>query len=261
MVSAEEQVQIEAELAKRLLRADTNERRGLYGEVYDEIYSMHLSRDPETLEFGASPMLIPFLLRLADPGQSVLDVGCGTGLMAIELARAGRLVTGIDVSRVALHKARSRGEGVRGLEFTLVTGVNLPYGDAVFNFAYSIEVLEHLHERDVKTHFTEIRRVLSPGGRYWFLTPNASASVSAADRFGVSTPVDADVHLKEWTYQELEPLLREIGFSRIVVPFRVHRALSVPAMPIRLVSLAERLRSPRLHRYLGLGGCSVVAVR
>jgi ubiquinone/menaquinone biosynthesis C-methylase UbiE len=70
--------------------------------------------------------------------------------MAIELARAGRCVTGIDVSRVALEKARSRGERVRGLEFTLVTGVNLPYADAVFNFAYSIEVLAHLHERDVK---------------------------------------------------------------------------------------------------------------
>jgi hypothetical protein len=69
------------------------------------------------------------------------------------------------------------------------------------------------------------------------------------------------VHLKEWTYRELEPLLRGIGFSRIVVPFRVHRALSVPPMPIRLVSLAERLRSSRLHRYLGLGACSVVVVR
>jgi ubiquinone/menaquinone biosynthesis C-methylase UbiE len=261
MISAEEQVRIEAELAKRLLRADTIERRKLYGDVYDEVYSMHLSRDPETLEFGASTIFIPFLLRLSRPGQSVLEIGCGTGLMAIELARAGRRVTGIDVSRVALDKARSRGEGVRGLEFTLVTGVHLPYPAAVFNCAYSIEVLEHLHEEDVKTHFTEVRRILRPGGRYWFMTPTALASRSAPERFGVSTPVDADVHLKEWTYQELEPLLREIGFSRIVVPFRVHRALSAPPMPIRLVSLAERLHSSRLHRYLGLGVCSVVAVR
>jgi ubiquinone/menaquinone biosynthesis C-methylase UbiE len=252
---------IEADLAKRLLRADTTARRKLYGDVYDEIYSMHFSRDPGTLEFGASAALIPFLLRLARPGQSVLEIGCGTGLMALALARGGRRVTGIDVSRVALERARSRAPGMRELEFTLVSGVNLPYTDALFDCAYSIEVVEHLHEHDAQTHFTEVRRILRPGGRYWFMTPNALASVSAPERFGVSTSVDSDVHLKEWTYQELQPLLRRIGFRHVVVPFRVHRALSVPPMPIRLVSLAERVRSSRLRRCLGLGACSIVATR
>jgi ubiquinone/menaquinone biosynthesis C-methylase UbiE len=261
MISAEEQVRIEGELAKRLLQADPSVRHELYGSVYDEVYSMHLSRDPETLEFGASPALMPFLLRLVHPGQSVLEIGCGTGLMAIELARAGRRVTAIDVSRVALEQARSRGQGIRGLDFARVTGVRLPYGDCVFDRAYSIEVIEHLHEQDVKAHFVEARRILRPGGRYWFMTPNALASRGAPERFGISTPVEADVHLKEWTYRELHPLLHELGFRRAVVPFRVHRALSVPTMPIRLVSLAERLHSARVSRGLGLAACSVIVTR
>ena len=141
MISANEQVQIEAELAKQLLSAPERERRALYGDVYDEIFRMHLSRDASTLDFGASLMFLPFLLRLTRPTESVLEIGCGAGLMAIELARAGRKVTGVDVSRVILDKARARSRGVTGLGFEHVSGVTFPYPGETFGAAYSIEMV------------------------------------------------------------------------------------------------------------------------
>src|SRR5439155_16075343 len=158
--SDEEQVLVEAELAKKLADASPQDRQKLYGPMYDQIYAMHLSRAPETLEFGASPVLLPLLLKLSRPGNKVLEVGCGAGLLAIELARSGRQVTGVEVSDVILEQARRRSQGVTGVTFETVTGVGLPFPDEAFDFAYSIEVLEHLHEADVEEHLYEVRRVL-----------------------------------------------------------------------------------------------------
>lgn len=261
IVSAEEQVQIEAELAKRLMQATARERQALYGAVYDEIYAMHFSRDASTLEFGASPALLPFLLKLTRPAEAVLEIGCGAGLMAIALARDGRQVTAIEVSQVMLDKARARSEGVGGVRFEKIRGVAIPSADAAFDSAYSIEVVEHLHEHDALAHFSEVCRVLRPGGRYWFMTPTRLASLGAGERFGVSVEVDADVHLKEWTYAELEPALKQAGFTNLAVPVRVHRALYLPWIPLRAAAAAERTRSSALRRILGLGLISVVARR
>lgn len=262
MTSAEEQVQIEAELAKRLLSAPEHDRRALYGDVYDEIFRMHLSRDASTLDFGTSPMFLPFLLKLTRSAEPILEVGCGAGSMAIELARAGRKVIGIDVSQVILDKARARCKGVTGVEFERVSGVTLPYPDETFGAAYSIEVVEHLHENDALAHFAEMHRVLRPGGRYWFLTPSGLAAGGPSERFGVSIEAEADVHLKVWTYGELLPVLTGIGFCRLCVPFRAHRALFVPWLPLWFMARAEQTGSRALTRILGVKqGCSVVAIR
>ncbi|MBV9803781.1 MAG: class I SAM-dependent methyltransferase [Solirubrobacterales bacterium] len=260
-VSAEAQVQAEAELAKQLLSATDRERQKLYGTVYDEIYSMHLSRDPATLEFGATPRMLPFLLKLTRPGEPVLEIGCGAGLIAIELARAGRQVTALEVSEVVLDHARRRAAGVSGVHFEKVDGITVPHPDASFETAYSIEVIEHLHEQDAIAHFAEVHRLLRPGGRYWFATPSRLGSVGASERFGVEVAADADVHLKEWTYSELGHILARAGFNRLSVPVRVHRAQFLPWMPFALAMRAERARSRLLRRLLGVGAISVVARR
>src|SRR5436305_11212285 len=62
--SRRQQVEIEAQLAQRLTDASASERRRLYGAVYDQIYDMHLSRDPLQLDFGARIELVKFLRKL-----------------------------------------------------------------------------------------------------------------------------------------------------------------------------------------------------
>jgi ubiquinone/menaquinone biosynthesis C-methylase UbiE len=269
-----EQVLAEAGLAKQLTEASTEERERLYSSVYDQIYEMHLSRAPDTLEFGATLRLLPILLRLSSPGNKVLEIGCGTGLLATELAKAGRHVVGIDVSNVALERARRRAGDTARVAFQHVEGVKLPQADASFDFAYSIDVFEHLHEADAPTHLAEVRRVLKPGGRYWFLTPSRLGSLAATQRFKVEVEVDADVHLKEWTYGELAVVLRGAGFQSAAVPIidkryvrraRVHSPLHVPFLPVGLYAALERmpmaLRRRWVVRAAGIGRCSVVASR
>jgi arsenite methyltransferase len=85
--------------------------------------------------------------------QLVLEVGCGTGPVARDLAaRVGRggHVTGIDPTRVLIDEAgRIRGEqGIDNLTFTVQDGRSLPYRDGTFDLTAAVTVLCHLPDRE-----------------------------------------------------------------------------------------------------------------
>jgi SAM-dependent methyltransferase len=72
------------------------------------------------------------------PGQRVLDVGCGTGVVAITAARRGAKVSGLDLSPDLLHRARDNAV-TAGVEIDFLEGdaEALPYPDATFNIVLS----------------------------------------------------------------------------------------------------------------------------
>lgn len=260
------QVEIEGQLAQSLARAAPDERPALYGRMYDQIYDMHFSRDPDVLDFGATPALVGFLGKLTRAGNSVVEVGCGGGLLAIEMAREGRHVLGLDVSARVLQAARRRAGDAPCLRLELTRGTAIPTPDATFDFAYSVEVLEHLHPEDVAAHLQEVHRVLKPGGRYWLLTPNRLDGITSADRFAVDMTATGDVHLKEWTYSELDAQLRRAGFRSLRSPWRNTRLTWLPLCPVAWFATAERLPAALLRRrrarsILGIVACSIVAAK
>src|ERR1700722_20393907 len=72
------------------------------------------------------------------PGQAVLDVACGTGVVAISAARAGARVRALDLSPTLLERARENAR-VTGVEVDFVAGdaEALPYPDAAFDVVLS----------------------------------------------------------------------------------------------------------------------------
>jgi ubiquinone/menaquinone biosynthesis C-methylase UbiE len=106
--------------------------------------------------------------RLA-PGESVLDVGCGTGTLAIAAKRrvgpTGR-VTGIDASPEMLARAGRKAKRA-GLDvaFEVAAAQSLPFPDAQFDVVLSTLMLHHLPRPGRIACAREIRRVLKPGGR------------------------------------------------------------------------------------------------
>ena len=110
------------------------------------------------------------LLREADlrPGHRVLDVGCGTGTLAILAGRMcpGAEIVGIDPDELALARARqkARRAGVK-VRFDRARADALPYPDATFDRVLSTFMFHHLPGEEKRAMLGEVRRVLEPGGR------------------------------------------------------------------------------------------------
>ena len=105
--------------------------------------------------------------------QEVLEVGCGGGLLAHELALREALMIGIDPSasslEVAREKVRASGLG-QNAYFEQGYAESLPYADGSFSAIICLDVLEHVN--DLKATLKEIARVLAPGGVFIFDTIN-----------------------------------------------------------------------------------------
>ena len=108
-------------------------------------------------------------LAQLQPGEAVLDVGCGTGTLALEARErvgiTGR-VCGIDPSRQMITYAR-RKAARRNLSVDFQPGVveRLAFPDRSFDVVLCIWMIQHLPNDDKRHGLAEIVRVLKPGGR------------------------------------------------------------------------------------------------
>jgi ubiquinone/menaquinone biosynthesis C-methylase UbiE len=110
-----------------------------------------------------SAVLAPQMADLAGmrPGQRVLDVGCGPGALAGELARrlGPELVTAVDLSEPFVAAVAERYPGVTAL---VASGEQLPFADGTFDGAFAQLALHHMDESMVA--LDEMIRVTCPGG-------------------------------------------------------------------------------------------------
>ena len=106
--------------------------------------------------------------EIAD-GERVLDIGCGTGTLAIRAARAapGVSVTGLDADETILARARRKAaDASLDIEFDQGMADSLPYPDASFDLVLSTLFFHHLPDETKHETARELVRVLRPGGRF-----------------------------------------------------------------------------------------------
>jgi len=151
------------------------------------------------------------------PGDSALDVCCGTGDFAFELARvvgkSGRVV-GTDFSEPMLSLARAKAarRGVQGIEFAAANTCELPFGDGSFDCVTVGFGVRNL--ADVDAGLAEMARVLRPGGRLVCLETGEVRSRFARLPwklyFHILTPYAATLMgAKKWAYEYLPRSARE----------------------------------------------------
>jgi 2-polyprenyl-3-methyl-5-hydroxy-6-metoxy-1,4-benzoquinol methylase len=128
-------------------------------ESYVRWRTSRLGRITDALE----RQLVAGLLGRVD-GKKLLDVGCGDGAMAFELARQGATVTALDADPTMIAAARLRA-GNEATRVQLVEGdaESLPFDDATFDVVVAVTVLGFV--QDAEHAVKEIARVLKPEGR------------------------------------------------------------------------------------------------
>jgi demethylmenaquinone methyltransferase/2-methoxy-6-polyprenyl-1,4-benzoquinol methylase/phosphoethanolamine N-methyltransferase len=167
------------------------------------------------MSFGQAPAIRRKTLAVAklQPGERVLDVGCGPGSLSIPAAEkvgpAGS-VAGIDASpeMIAVARGKARKKGL-DLDFRVAPVEALPFADGEFDVVLSSFMLHHLPEDVREAGFAEVYRALKPGGRFVAvdLRGGHSALNTMMGFFGHRMPSDYADDLKEkMTTARFEPV-------------------------------------------------------
>lgn len=132
-----------------------------------------------------------------EPGESVLDIGCGTGTLAIAAKRrvgASANVHGIDASPEMIARARRKATRAgTDVTFDIAQAQSLPFPDARFDMVLSTVMLHHLPRAGRAQAIREARRVLRPGGRVLvvdFVTRTGKGLLAHFHRHGRVDPRD-----------------------------------------------------------------------
>jgi arsenite methyltransferase len=158
-------------------------------------------------------------------GEQVLDIGSGPGLLAYEMAvsvRQGGRVCGIDTSEDMLTMSRKRCTDKFWTEFKKADAAKLPYSDSSFDAAVSTQVYEYV--ADIPAAFTELYRVMRPGGRVLIMdTDYGSLVIHTKDQLRMERVLSAwnEHFVHAGLPRTLSRQLREAGFiirQRDVIP-------------------------------------------
>ncbi len=125
-------------------------------------------------EFGQTSMEKEILLSQIKNMQSkhstplsILDIGCGSGVITKKIQDAGVNVEGIDFSENAIKKARARGLNAKVWD---LDNKRMSYEDNTFDAAVAIDVLEHVF--DPMNVIKELGRITKPGSNIFVTIPN-----------------------------------------------------------------------------------------
>ena len=134
--------------------------------------------NPVRLQFLKDALLRHFQrdARLAQPlaGMTVLDVGCGGGLVAEPMARLGATVTGIDAGTATIEAARRHALGMGlAIDYRTATVEELALNGERFDVVLALEVIEHVAAPEA--FLTACAGLLKPGGTMAVATLNRTA--------------------------------------------------------------------------------------
>lgn len=126
------------------------------------------------------------ILNAADPSPDdvAVDLGAGTGLLTIALARNVRHVVAIDISNAMLTRLRQHADEQRVTNLSYVEADlrSLPLEDESVTLAVSNYTFHHLTDADKELALAEVRRVLTPGGRLVICDMMFALSLQPRDR-------------------------------------------------------------------------------
>ena len=224
-----------------------NQPGDIWWDERQPLNAIRTSLNPARLQYFASV----FAARGLDPaGKVIIDIGCGGGLMAEEIARLGAAVIGIDPSAASISTARAHAAGSGlDIDYRVGSGERLPAGDGCAEVVYCVDVLEHVADLDAV--IGETARVLKPGGLYLFDTINRTrlsklTVIKLSQQWAATAWMPPGLH--DWdqfiTPAELSDCLAQHGLRQQDVT-GMSPGVSPPAL-IRLTRLVRQVKKGRI---------------
>lgn len=177
-----------------------------------DYYDAHWTRVPERqVDYSR----LQFVVDALEPGEYVLDSGCGPGFLAAALRDHGCRVTCTDVSAVGPERTRARGIEARQVDLDTDS---LPFPDGEFDAVVANSNLEHLFY--MRRHLKELARCVRPGGKLIWLVPNIGHwryrlwLLRGRFPYVADSPTD-EYHIRYVTAHEGRKLLREAALTDI----------------------------------------------
>lgn len=155
------------------------------------------------------------------PGQSVLDLGIGTGRVAALFRKAGLTVRGLDIAQEMLDASRSK--GFDDLTRHDLTEVPYPYASESFDHVVCVGVLPFLS--DLSPVFAETARLLRTGGRVVFMTLDRAPYKDSEFIVGPEhTKTNESVTMHRHSGAQIEDWLTRHGFALLrSLPFTAYK--------------------------------------
>jgi ubiquinone/menaquinone biosynthesis C-methylase UbiE len=157
-----------------------------------------------------------FALAEVKTGERVLDVGCGTGIYMLELARKGVHVIGVDpsIEMISIAREKFQQAGLKGC-FICGSAEALPFRAERFDLAIAVTTLCFVRSPD--RALEEMRRVLCPSGRLVIGELNRFSLWALLRRIKGLFADTIYNHAHFWGRRELERLLWETGFRMTAI--------------------------------------------
>ncbi len=234
--------EIEKKLAERLKNSSPSERAQLYPRLYNELFREvpdHPQLTKKSHGAGSTKEISSKinLMRLfpayhAEP-CALLEIGAGDCSLSLSATRYFNDVYALEVSGEITKHVR----GPENFHLIISDGRSINLTPESISIAYSNQLMEHMHPDDALLQLKNIHKVLIEGGSYICLTPHRFSGPHDVSRH--FEDVANGFHLKEYTYSELDRMLKSAGFRRTCV---IAGAKGVYAkMPIKPFLLFEKL--------------------
>lgn len=231
-----EHFQLEKKLATELKNTTVEQRRILYGKLYNDLFSTFpgIAEGLSSSNDDRLAWQLKLMKRLFNKEKTVLEIGAGDCLLSKELAKHFKKIVAYEVAD-SIPFVEGKPDN---FELKIFNGIDMHEQENSVDIIYSNQVFEHLHLDDITPLLKDYHSYLTKKGKLVVITPHRYTGPHDISR---DFTKDAEgFHMKEYTYKEMRSILSSHGFRKIK-GYIGYSKLGYFSIPMSLLIFSEKV--------------------